>query len=279
MQSDQGYAHPELLVEPDWVWEHRADPKVRIIDCSSLERYLRAHIPGAVGLPVDVRIKEAEGNGLHVMGLDAFAELMGRLGISEDTTVVTYDDLIVAYATRLWWALNYYGHTKVKVLNGGWQRWVTEGRPVDFHETVPPQGGFTPRVNKSIISRLDDVKHKVGSPGVQILNVLPESHYRGNANPFGNKRVGRIPGARNIPSERFITDDDSHVFRSATELEALLLEAGFSPDQESIIHCQNGVRTTVGFFVLSLLGWKNVRAYDAAMAEWANRDDTPLVVD
>ena len=144
MGTDQGYAHPELLAEPGWLWEHRDDPKLRMIDCASLEKYQRAHIPGAVGLPVHVWIKEVE-EGIHVMGPEAFADLMGQLGVSDDTTVVTYDDWIGAYATRLWWVLKYYGHSNAKVLNGGWQRWVSEGRPVTFHQTVVEPGHFTPR--------------------------------------------------------------------------------------------------------------------------------------
>ncbi|MEN9938382.1 MAG: hypothetical protein RLZZ387_4961 [Chloroflexota bacterium] len=278
MGTPEEYARPELLAEPDWLWEHRNDPNVRIIDCSSLERYHRAHIPGAVGLPVHVWLKEPEG-GVHVMSPDAFAELLGRLGVSDDTTVVAYDDLIAAYATRLWWVLKYYGHTSTKVLNGGWQRWVSEGRPVTFHETVAPPCRFTPRPDESIICRLDDVMRKIDAPGAQILNVLPEPLFNGTENWFENKRVGHIPGSHNIPSEIFLTDDDRHVFKSAAELEALLHKAGLSQANETLIHCQAGVRTTVGFFVLSLLGWERVRAYDGSLAEWANRDDTPLVTE
>ena len=278
MGTHQGYARPELLAELDWLWEHRDDPKVRVIDCASLERYQRAHIPGAIGLPVHVWIKETEG-GVHIMDPEAFADLMSQLGVSSDTTVVTYDDWISAYATRLWWVLKYYGHSNAKVLNGGWQRWVSEGRPVTFHESVSEPAHFTPHPDESIMCHLDDLMRKVGEGGVQILNVLPETFYRGIENPFGNKRVGHIPGSRNIPSERFLTADDRHVFKSAAELQAILSEAGLSPANESIIHCQAGVRTTVGFFVLALLGWDRVRAYDASMAEWANRDDTALVVE
>jgi thiosulfate/3-mercaptopyruvate sulfurtransferase len=278
METLEGYEHPELLAEPDWLWAHRDDPQVRIIDCASLERFQRAHIPGAVGLPVHVWLKETEG-GVHVMGPNAFGDLMSQLGVSDDTTVVAYDDLIVAYATRLWWVLKYYGHTNAKVLNGGWQRWVSEGRPVTFHEPVVEPRHFTPHLDESIICHLDDVMGKVEQPGVQILNVLPEALYQGAENWFENKRVGHIPGSRNIPSEKFLTDDDRHVFKTASELQALFRQAGLSPTNETIIHCQAGVRTTVGFFVLSLLGWDRVRAYDGSMAEWANRDDTPLVVE
>ncbi len=92
MLANQGYAHPELLAEPDWLWEHRDDPSLRIIDCASLDKYERAHIPGAVGLPVHPWIKDRD-EGVHVMGPEAFATLMGRLGVSVDTTVVVYDDI------------------------------------------------------------------------------------------------------------------------------------------------------------------------------------------
>ncbi len=83
----------------------------------------------------------------------------------------------------------------------------------------------------------------------------------------------------NVPIEEFITDDDRQVFKPAPELRSLLSEAGTSPKKETVVHCQAGIRTTMGVFVLSLLGWERVRAYDASMAEWANRDDTPLVTE
>jgi len=83
----------------------------------------------------------------------------------------------------------------------------------------------------------------------------------------------------NIPIEEFLTDDDRGVFKPAWELRAVLDKAGLSPDKETVVHCQAGVRTTLGFFVPSLLGWDRIRAYDAAMAEWANQDDTPLALE
>src|SRR5437870_12206458 len=106
---EQAYARPELLAEPDWLWERRGDPKVRIIDCASLERYRRAHIPGAVGLRVKGWLKEPEA-GWHVMGPKAFGELMEKLGVSDDTTLMAYDHSNMIYAPRLSWVLNCCGH-------------------------------------------------------------------------------------------------------------------------------------------------------------------------
>ncbi len=278
MPAYQDYAHPELLAEPDWLWEHHDDPSVRIVDCASLAKYERAHIPGAVGLPIHPWIK-AQDEGVHVMGPETFAAHMSSLGVSDDITVVTYDDINTMFAARLWWVLTYYGHTNAKVLNGGWQRWISEGRPVTFHPATPSPKHFTPRPNEALICHLDYVLSKHQDPGIQVLDVLYEARYRGLENPFANKRVGHIPRSLNLPIERFFTDDDRHMFKEASELRALLAGVGLSPENEIIVHCQAGIRMTVGAFVLALLGWNRVRSYDASMAEWSNREDTPLVVE
>src|SRR3970040_1110354 len=151
-----GYARPELLVEPEWVAEHANDPGVRIIDCATLEAYRRAHIPGDVHLPVYYYIKEdgppgAE-HGTFVMPPADFEALMGSLGVSNDTLVITYDDNNALVASRLWWVLKYYGHTNARVLNGGWHRWLTEDRPITFHGSRPPAASVPATPRPDIIS-------------------------------------------------------------------------------------------------------------------------------
>ena len=287
MGISSGYAQPELLAEPDWLWEHRDDPHLRIIDCGDPAGYDRAHIPNAVRL---VREEDAVEVGspqwlkdpddqLHVLGAEGVATLAERLGISDDTTVVAYDDYNGSFATRLWWILTYYGHPEVKVLNGGWQRWLDEGRPATFRENVPAPGHFMPHPNEAMRMRLDELKARHTDPHVQVVNVLWPEMYAGTANPFGNKRVGHIPGTVNLPIERFFVDEDVPMIKPAAELQTVLEEAGLSPERETVIHCQAGVRTTMGIFVTALLGWEQVRAYEASMAEWANRDDTALTTD
>jgi thiosulfate/3-mercaptopyruvate sulfurtransferase len=278
------YVRPELLAEPNWLWERRDDPQLRIIDCGDPAAYDRAHIPGAIRLvreedTVEVGspqwLKDPDDR-LHVLGSEGVATLAERLGISDDTTVVAYDDYNGSFATRLWWILTYYGHPDVKVLNGGWQRWLDEGRPASFRENVPEPGRFMPRPNEAMRMRVDELKARHTDPRVQIVNVLWPEMYAGTANPFGNKRVGHIPGSVNLPIERFSADEDVPTIKPAAELQTVLGEAGLSPERETVIHCQAGVRTTMGVFVTTLLGWEQVRAYEASMAEWANRDDTAL---
>jgi 3-mercaptopyruvate sulfurtransferase SseA len=124
--------------------------------------------------------------------------------------------------------------------------------------------------------RLDELKALHPDPNLQIVNVLPPGMYDGTANPFDNKRVGHIPDSINLPIERFLASEEIPRLKSADELQAVLAQAGLSQDTETVVHCHAGVRTTMGIFVMSLLGWDRVRAYEASMAEWANRDDTPL---
>lgn len=274
------YARPELLAEPDWLEEHANDPNVRIIDCATLDAYRRAHIPGAVQLPVHFYIKEedtgGEDHGVLVMPPAAFEALMGKLGVGPDTTVVTYDDNNALVASRLWWVLNYYGHTNAKVLNGGWHRWLTENRRVTFHATKPAPATFTARPNASLYASIDLLKEQHADEGCQVLDARTDGEWAGT-NDRGNKRVGRVPNARHLEWLKFVATDDSRQFLLADELQALVDEAGFVREKPTITYCQGGIRAAHAAFVLTLLGYDNVRVYDGSMREWANREDTSLV--
>lgn len=277
MTTEQGYARPEMLVEPDWLWERRDDPSLRVIDCAVLEAYRRAHIPGAVGLPVNFYLKDPA-NETFVMPPEAFAALMGKLGVGDDTAVVVYDDNNSLAAARAWWVLNYYGHTNVTVLNGGWHRWLTEGRPLTFHQRHPEPATFTPRPDESIICRVDDLKAKLNDPDVHVLDVRSDGEWLGT-NDRGNARAGHVPGAAHLEWLNFVTSDDRRVFKPAAELRSMLGAAGVTPAGETITYCQGGIRAAHGMFTLRLLGWDRVRNYDGSMREWANRQDTPLVLE
>jgi thiosulfate/3-mercaptopyruvate sulfurtransferase len=277
-----GYARPELLAEPDWLEQHLDDPGVRIIDCAVLEAYRRAHIPGAVHLPVHYYIKEAgppgADHGTFVMPPAEFEALMSRLGVSNDTLVVTYDDNNALVAARLWWVLTYYGHTNVKVLNGGWHRWLTEGRPITFHATRPKPASFTARPNPDLIADAEYLKARIGDPGCQILDARTDGEWDGT-NDRGNRRVGRVPGAKHLEWVRFVETADTRRFLPAEEIERLLAEAGFTRDRATITYCQGGIRAAHAAFAMTLVGYDHIRVYDGSMRDWANRDDTPLTLE
>jgi thiosulfate/3-mercaptopyruvate sulfurtransferase len=280
MAEKKEYPRNDLLVEPEWVEEHLHDSHVRLIDCRLEDAYRQGHIPQAVRIPVPSEPADPSPLWLkdpvdpkHVMDAGHFADLMGRAGVNNDSTVVCYSDK-VNYATRLWWALTYYGHEKARVLNGGWERWRAEGRAVSTNEERPEPSQFKPAIQPKRIILFEELKWRFAEPHVKLLNLLPHGLWTGAENPFGNRHPGHIPGAANIDSDHFLDQDGN--FKSATELEALLSDAGISSTDEVVAHCQAGVRTTVGFFVLSMLGSDSVRAYDGAMAEWGNRDDVPV---
>jgi thiosulfate/3-mercaptopyruvate sulfurtransferase len=287
MSADVTYPRADLLAEPEWLSTRLEDPALRVIDCGDAVAYARAHIPGAASLLAHVtRDLVAEGNWLknprdplHVIDADQAATVFGALGIGPETTVVAYDSYNGSHATRLWWVLAYYGHDAVRVLNGGWQRWLEERRPATFRSTTPEPATFMPRPNDELISRLADVKRRHADPDVQVVNVLWPEQYDGIDNPFGNPRVGHIPGSVNVPIERFLVDEEVPTLKPAAELRSVFQEAGLGPDRETVFHCQAGVRTTMGVFVAALLGWDRVRAFDAAMAEWSRDPEAPLVMD
>lgn len=232
--AEDGYAHPEMLAEPDWLAQHADDTNLRIVDCATIEAYRRAHIPGAVGLPVHIYIKDPADE-TFVMPPDQYAELMSRLGIGDDTTVVAYDDNNALVAARFWWVLNYYGHTNVKVLNGGWHRWLTEGRPITFHATHVEPGTFTPKANAELVCSADGLKERIGKAGVQILDVRTDEEWNGT-NSRGNKRAGHVPGAVHLEWLNFVTKDDRRTFLPAGELRTMLAQAGVKPEAEVVTY-------------------------------------------
>lgn len=274
------YARPELLAEPEWLAEHANDPDVQIIDCATVEAYRRAHIPGAVQLPVHYYIKEDDpagsDHGTLVMPPTQFEQLMGKLGVGPKTTVVTYDDNNALVASRLWWVLNYYGHSNVRVLNGGWHRWLSEGRPVTFHSTKPSPATFTAKVQPDLVATVEMVKEKHTDPGYQVLDARTDGEWDGT-NDRGNKRAGRVPNAHHLEWLRFVASDDTRKFLPAGDIQKLLDAAEIAREKPTITYCQGGIRAAHAAFVLDLLGYEDVRVYDGSMREWANREDTPLV--
>ena len=231
--SDQGYARPEMLVATEWLAAHLQDANIRIVDCDNRDAYRRAHIPGAITFRGHHYLKEKEG-ALSIMGPEQFAETMGALGIGNDTLVIAYDSFSGLYAARFWWALYYYGHTQVKVLNGGWDKWLAEGRVVTMAEPRPPKAAFTLRVQEEFIARWDYVRDSINQPGRVLLDVRSDGEWTGE-NARGTKRGGRIPGAIHLEWLNYI-DGKTKEFKPANELRALFEQHGVKPESEIITY-------------------------------------------
>jgi thiosulfate/3-mercaptopyruvate sulfurtransferase len=231
--ADQGYARPEMLTDTAWLAAHLQDANIRIVDCDNRDAYRRVHLPDAVTFRGHHYLKEEEG-APHIMGPEQFAETMGALGIGDDTLVIAYDGFSGLYATRFWWALHYYGHTQVKVLNGGWDKWLAEGRSISNVEPRPPKATFTPRVHEEFIARWDYVRDSIGRTDRVLLDVRSDGEWTG-ANARGTKRGGRIPGAVHLEWLNYV-DPKTKEFKPASELRALFDQNGVKPEREVITY-------------------------------------------
>ena len=229
MTTAEGFAHPEFLVDAAWVAAHLDDPNVVVVDGDVAAGYQRGHIPGAVLVPDNYEKDPASGR-VHILPPEPFAAMCQNLGIGDDTLVVAYDNNQSLYAARLWWALNYYGHSQVKVLDGGWRQWIAEGRPVSFDRPNPRSGAtFTPRVDDSIMVRVDELKAVCRLADAVLWDVRSDGEYSG-ANDRGNQRAGHIPGAVHL--EWFnVMEPDSHRFKPAAAIRQLLNQHGITPDK------------------------------------------------
>ena len=229
MPTTDGFAHPEFLVDAAWLAAHLDDPNVVVVDGDVEAGYLRGHIPGAVLVPDNYEKDPATGR-VHILPPEGFAAMCQNLGIGDDTLVVAYDNNQSLYAARLWWALHYYGHSNVKVLDGGWRQWVAEGRPVSFDRPPPRSGAtFTPRADESIMVKVDELKAACTLSDALLWDVRSDGEYTG-ANDRGNRRAGHIPGAVHL--EWFnVMERDTHRFKPAAEIRQLLNQYGITPDK------------------------------------------------
>jgi thiosulfate/3-mercaptopyruvate sulfurtransferase len=278
--STNGYAK-DVLVSTEWLAEHLEDPGVVVAEVDeNTDLYDEGHIPGAVRLhwrddlqdPVERDlIEKAE-----------FEQLLGRLGIGNDTTVVLYGDKNNWFAAYAYWYLKVYGHEDVRILDGGRQKWIDEGRELTTDApSVTPATYKAKERDESIRAYRDDVLQTVRSGDRVLVDVRSPQEYAGEmgAPPGyeseGASRLGHIPGALSIPWAQAVRDDGT--FKSAADLRELYAAKGVSPDKETVAYCRIGERSAHTWFVLrELLGHENVRNYDGSWTEWGNLVDVPI---
>ena len=215
---------------------------------------------------------------LVVLRRPGFRAAMEAMGVSNETTVVVYDRFAWLYASRLWWALSYHGHDRTKVLDGGLDRWLAEGWPVTERESrAPDRGRFAPASRPALVCDQHEIRGRLHEPVFRLLDTRSAEEFAGTKSA-GNRRVGHIPGAVHLDWKALLTAGERPQLRPVADLTRTFEAAGLEKGDEIVTYCQAGVRAAFAAFVLTALGWPDVRVYDASMAEWANRDETPMTV-
>jgi thiosulfate/3-mercaptopyruvate sulfurtransferase len=275
------YAHPEYLVETDWVAQHLNDPNVRIIE--SDEDYLlyeTGHIPGAVKVDWFTTLQHPIRR--DFLTKEEFEKMCSGLGIANDTTVVFYGDKSNWFACYAFWLFQYYGYKKTRIMNGGRLKWEQEGRPMTKEVPSYPQTSYRaqdpdPKIRAYRADVLEHVQAKK-----PLVDVRSPKEYSGellhmpNYPQEGATRGGHIPGAASIPWSQAVREADS-TFKPVEELRQLYAGRGVKPESEVIAYCRIGERSSHTWFVLKyLLGYPNVRNYDGSWTEWGNLVGAPI---
>lgn len=281
MSENKGYAHPEVLVDADWVETHLKDPRVRLIEVDvDTKAYDEGHIPGAIGVNWQ---KELQDQVVRApLSKQQLESLFSRLGISKDTTVVLYGDNNNWFAAWALWIFKYYGHVDVRLLDGGRVKWLADKREITTD--VPSYQATAYRAeepHKELRVFRDDVLGVLGHNNVALVDVRSPGEYSGellapvNIPQEGAQRGGHIPGAANVPWASAVRPDGT--FKSADELRAIYEGKGVTSDKEVLTYCRIGERSSHTWFALSyLLGYPDVRNYDGSWTEWGSLIGAPI---
>lgn len=289
--NSAGFVETRHLVDTDWVAAHLDDPSVRIFDCTLLSiasagrpartepvqaHWAVGHVPGAGWLDLKNELSDPRSRWplQHTMPrLRQFSDVMGRKGVGRDTHVVLYSAGHPMAAARVWWMLHAYGFDDACVVDGGWERWVAEDRPVSCAPCEYPATNFEGHVRPgAVVSRID-VRAAISDPGVLIVNALSRQQHSGEGVHFG--RAGRIPGSRCVPAQELVNPRDGR-FRSPAELRRLFRAAGLRDGQRVITYCSSGIAAACDAFALAMLGHEDVALYDGSLAEWSNDPTLPM---
>jgi thiosulfate/3-mercaptopyruvate sulfurtransferase len=279
------------LVTTDWLFDHLHDANVRIIDIrghvapptdplphyfNHLADYDISHIPGAVFVDWVREITDPDDpQHAQIAKPNRYAAAMSRAGIDADMFVVAYDDAQGMFAARLWWSLNYYGHANVAVLDGGWQKWLAEGKPVTSAAPAISPTQFVPKVQadwkRTAAQVTQDLPKFLGREKL-LLDARSPAEFAGQASRA--KRAGHIPGASNLPRNTLHNADGTLL--SAEQLRAKFEALGVSEGTEVVTYCNGGVSASYALLALRVAGFAHSANYDGSWKEWGNDEAKPL---
>lgn len=278
------YAHPEVLVDTQWVEDHSKDSNVRIaeVDYDPKANYQLGHVPGAVLFDWKEDINDPTSR--NILSRDSCQRLLQKTGINDDSILVLYGDFNNWFAAFAFWVFKYYGYKDVRLMNGGRKKWLEEDRPLSKdNPSNLPKGNFkASSPDENIRVFLDEVKKALDQEHrIRMVDVRSPKEFTGEilAPPEypteHAQRGGHIPGAENIPWAQAIKEDGT--FKPKEELEAMYNNKGITPEKEIITYCRIGERSSHTWFVLKyLLGFPKVKNYDGSWTEWGNMIANPI---
>jgi thiosulfate/3-mercaptopyruvate sulfurtransferase len=278
-------SNDDPLVSTDWLAAHLDDPKVRIIDASykmpgvlplPSDDYLKVHIPGAVFF--DVAEIADPNDPLPHMYPDAkrFVHDVAALGISSSDTVVAYDSGAWVAAPRAWWMFLSFGHSKVKVLDGGLQKWLREGRPTHSGKVAPKPGRFEARLDPDFVRNKQQLLDNMTTHAEQLIDARPRPRFEGSVTePWPGRRSGHIPGSRNVPYGELF-DASTGAMKPLEDLRKSFMGAGVDLARPIVTTCGSGVSAAVLSLALYRLGVRGTALYDGSWAEWGLPEGPPI---
>lgn len=276
------------IVSPKWLLARLYEPELVIVDCrfelgkplAGREAYQASHIPGAIYLDLEEDLSAPVGvhGGRHPLPApEDLAARLGRAGIGNNSLVVAYDDQGGMNAARLWWLLRWLGHDNVVVMDQGFSAWVAGGFPVTDAQRVIIPAAFIPHVRPEMLADVDEVRRKLGDPGVLLVDSRDASRYAGEHEPIDAK-AGHIPGA----IQRFWKDvlDEHGVWKPEPALREQLapVTAALEDGREVIVYCGSGVSACPNLLALHRLGYSNARLYAGSWSDWISYEGNAIAV-
>ncbi len=261
-----------VLVSTDWVAEHKDDTDVLLVHVAMLEMAPpEAYIPGAVVLDYHA-IETSEGLAIELPSPQQLVSVFRAAGVSNDKHVVLYGGGAAHISARAFVTLEYLGHPRVSVMDGGIGAWLADGRPTSDTPVEADAGDFVAEINEDILVDVDWIQARLEDPSIAVIDARPASQYAGYSNR--GLREGHIPGAGNLYFVELLQSEEVPRLKPRDEVEALFAAAGAGPDKTVVSYCQIGMRASYNYLIARHLGY-DVKFYDQSWQEWGGRDDLP----
>jgi thiosulfate/3-mercaptopyruvate sulfurtransferase len=278
------YSNPNILVSTQWLADHLGAPDVRIVDASmymaaagrdAKAEYAAAHIPQAHFVDIDA-ISDPVSPLPHMLPpTEMFASRMRKLGLGDGLRIIVYDGAGLYSAARVWWMFRTMGHDDVAVLDGGFPKWVAEGRPVTDEVPQPRDRHLTARLNHTRVRNVDQVLANITQGREQLLDARSAKRFHAQEpEPRAGLRGGHVPGAINMPYTDLLNSDGT--LRSGEELSAIFAAKGVSMSKPVTVMCGSGVTAAIVNLALELIGHRQVAVYDGSWTEWGGRTELPI---